>query len=154
MCCVIFQPVPATRKRYVADKSASIQPPEVPARSSVPSSRQNQACMLTISEPESPFTPTEPQFNSNTESLNNQEAKSAVVTNLKGLKKKFQKRIMSQDFTYTKIDMEATDASKNTASQEITGEQTFKCLHSSCTNATDGGLPQEYLPPPPFAPGY
>lgn len=144
----------AARKRYVADKSASIQPPEVPARSSVPSLRQNQACMPTTSEPESPFTPTEPQLNSNTESLKNQEAKSSVVTNLKGLKKKFQKRIMSQDFTYTEINMEATDTSRNTASQEITGEQTINCPNSSCTNATDGGLPQEYLPPPPFAPGY
>lgn len=136
--------MPATRKRYVADKSASIQPPEVPVRSSVPSSRQNQACMLTISEPESPFTPTETQLNSNTESLKNQEAKSSVVTNLKGLKKIFQKRIMSQDFTCTD-----TEASRNRASQDITGEQTI-----NCTNATDGGLPQEYLPPPPFAPGY
>lgn len=134
--------MPAARKRYVADKSASIQPPEVPARSSVPSLRQNQAYMPTTSEPESPFTPTEPQLNSNTESLKNQEAKSSVVTNLKGLKKKIQKRIMSQDFTYTEINM------------EITGEETINCPNSSCTNATDGGLPQEYLPPPPFAPGY
>lgn len=146
--------MPATRKRYVADKSASIQPPEVPARSPVPSLRQDQACMLNIAEPESALTPTEPQLNSNTESLKNQEAKSSVVTNLKGLKKKFQKRIMSQDSTYTEINIEATDTSRNTASEEITGEKTINCPNFSSTNATEGGLPQEYLPPPPFAPGY
>ncbi|XP_070764955.1 hematopoietic SH2 domain-containing protein homolog [Enoplosus armatus] len=154
-------PVPMTRNRYTANNPPSNQPPEVPARSSVPPLKQNQACIRTVSAPESPSIPTEHTFGTNIQSAKIQEAKSSVVTNLKNLKKKFQKkRSTSQEFMYAEIDMEATDMSGNTENEyhEITGEQTFNDppFSYTCTDVrlTDGGLPQEYLAPPPFAPGY
>lgn len=150
------QPLPMTRNRYTADNSPSTQPPEVPARSAVPALKQNQASIRTVSAPESPVA-AEHRFGVNTGSVKNQEVKPTIVTNLKILKNKFQKKpSMSQEFMYTEINMEATDKSRNTENeyQEITGEQTFTRPHFPCTDVTDGGLPQEYFPPPPFAPGY
>uniref|UniRef100_A0A3B4U6K1 Hematopoietic SH2 domain-containing protein homolog n=1 Tax=Seriola dumerili TaxID=41447 RepID=A0A3B4U6K1_SERDU len=89
------------------------------------------------------------------------EVKPSVVTNLKNLKKKFQKkRSTSQEHMYTEIDTEATDRGGNADNeyQEITQEETFNSapfsyIHNNVP-LTDGALPQEYLPPPPFAPGY
>lgn len=147
-----FQPAPMTRKRYAVNNSLSTQPPEVPARSSV-------ACIKTASAPEGSSTPrtSEHTFGANTESVNNHEAKPSVVINLKVLKKRFQKKTsMSQEFMNTEINMEATDKNGNNDNeyQEIAEEQTFNRPQLSCTAVPDSGLPQEYLPPPPFAPGY
>ncbi|XP_044056274.1 hematopoietic SH2 domain-containing protein homolog isoform X2 [Siniperca chuatsi] len=156
-------PVPMTRNRHTADNPPSNQPPEVPARRSVPPLKQNQACIRTVSAPDSPSTPTatEHPFGTNIQSVKNQEAKLSLVTNIKNLKKKFQKkRSTSQENMYAEINVEATDRSGNTENecQEMTGEQTFNGppFSYTCTHVrlTDGELPQEYLPPPPFAPGY
>lgn len=158
-----LQPVPMTRKRYTAENPPSNQPPEVPARSSVLPLKQNQACVRTVSAPQSPSTPTaaEHQFGANVQSVKNQEAKLSVVTNLKNLKKKFQKkRSTSQEFVSAEINVEAADRSGNTENeyQEIAGEQAFSGppFSDTCTDVSlsDEELPQEYLPPPPFAPGY
>lgn len=145
--------MPMTRKRKTADISLSTQPSEVPARSSVSPLMQNQACIRTASTPIA----TEHTSGANTDSVNNHEAKPSVVTTLMVLKKRFQKKTsMSQEFVYTEINMEATDKSGNNENeyQEIAEEQTFNCPQLSCTAVPDGGLPKEYLPPPPFAPGY
>ncbi|KAM7388277.1 hypothetical protein PAMP_024466 [Pampus punctatissimus] len=157
-------PVPATRKRYTADTPPHNQPPEVPPRIAVPPPRQNQTCIRTVSASESPSTDHPHSANM---TARNQEAKPSVVINLKNLKKKFQKkRSTSQEYMYAEINMEAeqrmeaTDRSANDENdyQEITGQQTFDGppFSHTCTDArpTDGRLPQEYLPPPPFAPGY
>lgn len=158
-----LQPVPMARNRYTTDNPPSNQPPDVPARSLVLPLKQNQACIRTVSAPESPSTPTatEHPFGANIQSVKNQEAKPSVATNLKNLKKKFQKkRSTSQEFMYAEVNVKAADGSGNTENeyQEITGEQTFNAppFSYTCTEVrlTDGQLPQEYLPPPPFAPGY
>ncbi|XP_022615289.1 hematopoietic SH2 domain-containing protein homolog isoform X1 [Seriola dumerili] len=143
------KPMPVTRKRYTADNPPPNQPPEVPARSCLPPLKQNQACVRTVSAPQSPSTAMAT------------EVKPSVVTNLKNLKKKFQKkRSTSQEHMYTEIDTEATDRGGNADNeyQEITQEETFNSapfsyIHNNVP-LTDGALPQEYLPPPPFAPGY
>lgn len=142
-----LQPVPMTRNRYTTDNAPSNQPPDVPARSSVPPLKQSQACIRTVSVPESPCTTTAPEhsFGANVQSVKNQEVKPSVVTNLRNLKKKFQKkRSTSQEFMYAEVNLEAAD-SGNTEYQEITWET---------ARMTDEQLPHEYLPPPPFAPGY
>ncbi|XP_008290820.1 hematopoietic SH2 domain-containing protein homolog [Stegastes partitus] len=142
-------PVPKTRKRYEA---SSNQPPEVPSRSCVPV-KQNQACIRTVSAPESPSTPTAAQ-----QPVRNPEAKPSVLTNLK---KKFQKnRSSSQDNTYAEVNVEAADGSRTTESeyQEISGDRAVMGSPFSYTcpdvRLTDEVFPQEYLKPPPFAPGY
>lgn len=134
--------MPVPGKRYTVIK----QPPEIPARSSIPPLKQNQACIRTVSAPESASTTTEHPHSGNIQSAKNQEAKPSVVSNLKNFKKKFQKKINTLQ--------EATEHEY----QEITGVQTFSALPfaNTCTDVglTNGGLPQEYLPPPPFAPGH
>ncbi|XP_022075563.1 hematopoietic SH2 domain-containing protein homolog [Acanthochromis polyacanthus] len=141
-------PVPKTRKRYDFN-----QPPEVPSRNVVPV-KQNQACIRTVSAPDSPSTSTASQ-----QPAKNQEGKPSVVTNLKNFKKKFQKnRSTSQDNTYAEINAEAADRSGNTESEyeEITGDPNLMGSPFSYTDVrlTDEMLPQEYLKPPPFAPGF
>ncbi|XP_044217772.1 hematopoietic SH2 domain-containing protein homolog [Thunnus albacares] len=160
-------PVPAARKRYTGDNVPLNQPPEVPVRTTVPPLKQNQACIRTVSAPERPSAPAanDHLHGANIPPTRNHEAKPSVVTNLKNLKKKFQKkRSISQEYAEINMEaeqkMEATDRSANTENeyQEITGQQTFEGppFSYTCTGArpTDGRLPQEYLPPPPFAPGY
>lgn len=156
-----LQPLPMTRNKYTADNPPSNQAPEVPARTSVPPLKQNQTCIRTVSAPENPSTPTASENSSgaNIQSAKNQEAKLSVVSNLKNLKKKFQKkRSTSQELMYTEINVEATDRSGNTDNeyQEIAGEQTGPQFSNSRSDvrSTGGGLPQEYHQPPPFAPGY
>ncbi|XP_038563314.1 hematopoietic SH2 domain-containing protein homolog isoform X2 [Micropterus salmoides] len=155
-------PVPMARNRYTADSPSSNQPPEVPARSSVTPLRQNQACIRMVSGPKSPSTPTatEHPFGASIQSAKNHEAKPSVVTNLKNLKKKFQKkRSMSEDL-YTEINVEPTDRGGSTENeyQELPGECSFSGPPFSHTwtdvRLTDGELPPEYLQPSPFAPGY
>lgn len=132
------QPVPMVRKRCTADNPSSTQPPEVPARSCVPTPRQSQACIRTASSP-SPL-------GANTQPGKNQRAKPSVVANLKIVKMKLQK----------KTSAEATKISGNTENeyQEIAEEKPPNRPHFSWTVVTEGGLPQEYRLPPPFAPGY
>lgn len=151
----VYNLQPVTRKRYTGDNPPSNQPPEVPDRSSVPPLKQNQACIRTVSAPESPPTPTatgDPS-STNIQSVKNQEAKPSVISNLKNLKKKFQKkRSISQENMYAEINVVENEY------HEITGQQTFNAppFPHTCTEQTltDGGVPDEYLPPPPFAPGY
>ncbi|XP_042337031.1 hematopoietic SH2 domain-containing protein homolog [Plectropomus leopardus] len=119
---------PVPKKRYKDFNLPPNQPPEVPARSCVPPLKQNQACIRTVSAPESaPTTTAHP--------------KPSVVSNLKNLKKKFQKKAGTMQ--------EATENDY----EEIAGDQTFSAP-PFFYNVTDGALPQEYLPPPPFAPGH
>ncbi|XP_036971950.1 hematopoietic SH2 domain-containing protein homolog [Acanthopagrus latus] len=156
-------PVLMNRTKYKADQPPSDQPPEVPARPAGPPLKQNQACIGSVSAPESPttLTATEHPPGANTQSVKNQESKLSVVTNLKNLKKKFhKKRCMSQERMYTEIDLKATGRSGNTESeyQEITDEviSSGSAFSSPFTDVSlsDEELPQEYLPPPPFAPGF
>lgn len=163
--------MPAARKKYniTADSVSHNQRPEVPARTPVPPPKQNQACIRTVSAPERSSTSaaTDHPHGANMLSARNQETKPSVVTNLKNLKKKFQKkRSTSQEYAEINVEteqkVETTDRSASTENeyQEITGQQTFDGApfgaSYTCTGArkTDGRLPQEYLPPPPFAPGY
>jgi len=83
----------------------------------------------------------------------------SVVSNLKNLKKKFQKKTNTlQDNAYAEINLETSDMNEDTENeyQEITEEQTFRRSHLYDTDRrlTDQVLPQEYKPPPPFAPGF
>ena len=151
------------RSRHMADNPSSNQRPEVPVRTSIHPLKQNQACIRTVSAPESPSTPavTEHPMGTNIQPVKTQEAKPSVVTNLKNLRKKFQKRrSVSQELMYTEINAVAIHRSGSVENeyQEITEEQTSNGppFSHTCSDMrlTDEGLPQEYLPPPPFAPGY
>ncbi|XP_030583865.1 hematopoietic SH2 domain-containing protein homolog [Archocentrus centrarchus] len=154
-------PAPMTRKRYMADNPPSNQPPEVPSRNCV-ALKQIQATR-TVSAPESlpTLTGSEQPPCTNIPHVKNQEAKLSAVINLKNFKKKFhKKREPLQDNSYSEINTETTNRGENAEHeyQEITGQQTF-CeppLSSTCTHPrlTDEVLPLEYMPPPPFAPGF
>lgn len=142
-----LKPMPQPRKMYTADNSPSNQPPEVPARTCLPPPKQNQACIRTVSAPQGPS------------AVMSTEVKPSVVSNLKNLKKKFQKkRSTSQDHMYTEVDVEARGGNTENEYQEITQEEAISSAPFSNTHhnvpLTDGALPQEYMPPPPFAPGY
>lgn len=146
-----------TRQKYPGDNPPPNQPPPVvPARSNFPllNQNQNQACTRTVAVPESPSTPsaTELSCNANVKPAKTQQVKPSVVTNLKNLKKKFQKRQPSQENVYTDINEEVPGHAGNTENeyQEITEEQSNPALRT----ANGVRLPQEYLHPPPFAPGY
>lgn len=150
-----------TRKRYSADNPPPNQPPEVPSRSCL-NLKQNQACIRTVSVPDSPSTFPAAEHSTlcvNIQPLKIQESKPSVVTNLKNFRKKFQKkRSSTQDNTYAEINMDAADGNTEHEYQEIPGAQTFchSPLSQSSTDVTlaEQILPLEYLPPPPFAPGY
>ncbi|KAL7396736.1 hypothetical protein ABVT39_010976 [Epinephelus coioides] len=148
-------PLPATpvpKPRHLAINLPSNQPPEVPARTSLPPLKQNQACIRTVSAPESATTPspspspttTEHPLSANLQPAKNQECKLSVVSNLKNFKKKFQKK--------NNTPQEATENEYH----EISEEHTFSAppFTYTCAVIEGGGLPQEYLPPPPFAPGH
>ncbi|XP_041863225.1 hematopoietic SH2 domain-containing protein homolog isoform X2 [Melanotaenia boesemani] len=150
--------VPQARKKNAVINSPSNQPPEVPSRRCVP--QQNQACIRTASAPESPHRSriSEQSLSTTIQPVKNQEGKASVATNLKNFKKKFQKKTnTSQENTYSEINLEASDRSGDTENeyQEIREEQIFSAPPNYNDNkATDQVLPYEYLPPPPFAPGY
>ncbi|XP_035503286.2 hematopoietic SH2 domain-containing protein homolog isoform X1 [Scophthalmus maximus] len=148
-------PVPLTRKRNTADNTPFNQPPDVPARICAPPLKLNQACIRTGSTPEAPSasTATEQPLSDNIQPVRNHIGKPSVVTSFKNLKKKFQKRSASQLQMYIE-NLEAPDRSGNTEGEyvEILGEQTLD--GATFSNNPDGVLPHEYLPPPPFAPGY
>lgn len=146
MFCFIFysydsQPVPMPRKRYNADNLLSTRPPEVPLRISVPPLKQNQACVRTSA--------TEHLACSNAASVKNQDSGlSSVLTNQKILNKKVQNKTSGmQEIINTEINTE-------NEYEEITEERTICSPHYPYTDVTNRGTPQEYLPPPPFAPGY
>lgn len=163
-------PVPTTRKRYTSTDTPPSQPPAVPSRSSMPLPKPNQSCIQTISTPESPSasaSSVHPQ-DANIQPVKGQDSKPSVVSNLKNLKKKFQKkRGSSLEYVYEDINVEAVQRAKSAESSEDTEheyqeipelQQMVEGSHFfySCTpvRRSDGVLPQEYLPPPPFAPGY
>lgn len=163
-------PVPTTRKRYTAMDTPPSQPPVVPSRSSMPLPKPNQSCIQTISRPEgaSASASTVHPQDYNVQPVKAQDTKLSVVCNLKNLKKKFhKKRSTSLEYVYEDINVEADQRVKSAESsedteheyQEIPGlQQMVEGSHFShnCTpvRRSDGVLPQEYLPPPPFAPGY
>nr|XP_019936186.1 PREDICTED: hematopoietic SH2 domain-containing protein homolog [Paralichthys olivaceus] len=123
-----------------------VLPPEVPAWSFVPPVREGS---------EGPSSPTFNQHapNRNIQPGKNPDVKPSVVTNLKNLKKKFQKkRSKSQEHMYTEINVEATHIDEY---QRIQGEQTVSSAPYSNNGMFGiGVLPPEYMPPPPFAPGH
>ncbi|KAF3690950.1 Hematopoietic SH2 domain-containing protein -like protein [Channa argus] len=144
---------PMNRKRYTAECPTFNQPPEVPARSFA--MKQNQACVRTVSAPNTPSPVSEKPFGANIHpAAKNQEMKHSVISNLK---KKFQKgRSTSQDNIYTEIGEETINRHGNTEYQEAASEHTLDGATFCCTDVTlmENALPLEYLPPPPFAPGY
>lgn len=135
--------MPKPRKRYKADELQSTRSPEVPVRNFVPQVKQNQAGISLPPIPSIP-PPTEDQVCINTDTVNNLAAKPSLGSNLKILNNIFQtKKIRSQEF----VD---TDNPENEY-EEVAEEQT---LNSCYILHSDAGLPDEYLPPPPFAPRY
>ncbi|XP_061594186.1 hematopoietic SH2 domain-containing protein homolog [Cololabis saira] len=149
------KPVPKTRRKYPADNLPLNQPPEVPSRSCVPQ-RLNQACIRTISAPEAPHTPPTSELKpcTNDDPVKVQEAKLSVVSNLKNLKKRLQKKkCPSKDTDYAEINLEVSEKSEDTENeyQEIREDQPFNAAPHFYNPMR---LTEEYLPPPPFAPGY
>ncbi|KAM4629031.1 hematopoietic SH2 domain-containing protein homolog [Polymixia lowei] len=185
------KPVPLPRKRYIANPTQPDQPPDIPARITLPpqNQNQNQVYTRTSSAHESSSASTtvftteriviqstvqEDSHNSNSQSGRNQDMKPSVGINLMKLKKKFQKkRSTSQEHMYAEIRGEAEERQEGKPAgleerdrdgyteneyQELSGEHTINGVPSRTTDSTmkltDSGLPWEYLPPPPFAPGY
>ncbi|KAM9384680.1 hematopoietic SH2 domain-containing protein homolog [Pholidichthys leucotaenia] len=145
-------PVPKARKIYTADNSPSIQSPKVPSRSFAPT-KLTEASITEVSNSLPTSAASDHQSCTNIQPVKNQEAKQSVVTNLKNLKKKFHKKISSsEENTYAEI----TDISGNTEHeyQEISLPFSGSPAFSTNANLAAEELPQEYLPPPPFAPGY
>lgn len=165
-----LQPVAKSRKRLEVNdppshQAPSHQPPEVPTRSRAPP-KQNQAGIKPICAPKSSFAPPAPERNVSTSVPpgKHHEWKPTVVNNLMSLKKKFQKKTnQPQDVTdsenvYSEISDgpdERCDGADNEY-QEITGLQNLGSPphHRTVMGQTHPVLPQEYHPPPPFAPGY
>lgn len=174
------KPVPLPRKKYCASTTQMDHPPELPARESL-DPRKEQPCPRTNGPGDTrgacngvplaqPAMPSVDQHQPK-----NQEAKSAI--NLAQLKKKFQKmRGVLEEHTYAEIN--DTDGQElltprlgNKDGNKMASENEYEELHceptdskaSSKTSLTSGSsnvskskqpLPSEYLPPPPFAPGY
>lgn len=163
-------PVPAPRKRFSATDTPPSQPPAVPSRSCMPLPKPNQSGIQTISRPESPSGPAAAvhPHDANVQPVKGHDTKPSVVSNLKNLKKKFQKkRSSSLDYVYEDIHVEADQRVKSAESsedteheyQEIPGlqyraEGSHFSYNCSPARRSDGVLPQEYQPPPPFAPGF
>lgn len=120
--------MPKPRKRYEADDLSSTRSPKVTFHS---------VSLLPISSiPPSTGDPS----GTNTDAVKNLAAK----PNLKILNKMFQiKKSRSQEFM-------DTDKPENEY-EEVAKEQTLNGCYILRSN---GGLPREYLPPPPFAPGF
>ena len=138
-----------TRKRSV--NPPSHQRPEVPARSPFPPARENQACIRTVSAPGTPLAPTATplHMSATMQCAKIQEAKLSVVSNLKNLKKKFQK--IGRPLQENPVE-ERSGVTENEY-QEITEKPAVNESPYSLAY-DDDGLPYEYLPPPPFAPSY
>lgn len=88
-----------------------------------------------------------------------QEVKQSVISNLKNLKKKFQKnRSSSQENAYSGISVETTnnvyqEISRLHRDQDEDEDEAHSHINADVT-VTDRVLPPEYQAPPPFAPGY
>ncbi|KAF7203002.1 hematopoietic SH2 domain-containing protein homolog [Nothobranchius furzeri] len=152
--------VPEIQTIYAVTQLPANQPPEVPSRSRM-LQRQNQLCTRTVSVPGSPSLPPAPgrRICPNIQPPKSQESRPSVITNLKTLKLKFQKKTNNpQENVYSEIsDVTPDNRRANTENeyQEITGPPTFagSPLHTG-VKQTDQVLPIEYHPPPRFAPGY
>ncbi|KAL2089810.1 hypothetical protein ACEWY4_014498 [Coilia grayii] len=174
---VIPTPAPLPRKILLFN-SAQVdhRTPELPARNSI-DHRKEQLCSRTNGQQEpkagcngKPMTHPGP----NQPNPKTQEAKSGI--NLTHLKKKFQKmRIGPEDHTYAEIsdvngerqhfpglgDKDGGPKVSENEYEELP-EPSDKRSASKPSNPSDSGiisnseqpLPSEYLPPPPFAPGY
>ncbi|XP_029005301.1 hematopoietic SH2 domain-containing protein homolog [Betta splendens] len=147
------KPVPKARKEHTVEDAQTHTPPEVPARNLGPLT-QNQAFIRTASGP----TANDAAPGASLLPTKTQDVKHSVISNLKNLKKKFQKnRSASQENTYTEISVEAT----SNVYQEIPRrhedgdeeDEAHSYINTDVT-VTDRALPPEYQPPPPFAPGY
>ncbi|XP_015249903.1 PREDICTED: hematopoietic SH2 domain-containing protein isoform X1 [Cyprinodon variegatus] len=153
-------PVPKIRDRFTAESSPLKQPPEVPLRNHV-TQVQNPACTRTTMGSEIPSTPSasERKLTANVNPVKFQELRPLVVTNLKNLKKIFQKKMSNpQENVYeeiTKVPGDSSEVEENEY-QEVTGD--FTCSGPPNYHRDEGlnnpNLPQEYRSPPPFAPGY
>lgn len=153
-------PAPKIRTRLTADSSAWNQPPEVPVRNHV-AQKQNLVCSRTTAVAESSPMPlaTEKKPSANIQPIKFQELKPLVVTNLKSLKKKLQKKISNpQENVYAEITKGPDQGSEvmENEYQEIKGEHTFSGSPQYHTDVrlNKQMLPHEYRSPPPFAPGY
>lgn len=141
-------PVPKTRSKYIVDNVPSSQPPHVPTGHSGLSLQLHQASVSTVGSPSSPTAPKHPIGAINTGPEKNQEAKPSFVSKI--LQKKFQKRTSSlQEFSIPDGSNKVEDAQWGIADEPNFGHQ-----HFSCKDVTPRAMPQEYRPPPPFAPGY
>ncbi|XP_040040855.2 hematopoietic SH2 domain-containing protein homolog isoform X1 [Gasterosteus aculeatus] len=132
---------PVTGRRCTSGDPPPAQPPRVPARASLPLPKRDIAAAQNPLGGGVPF-------------AKNQEAKASVASNLKNLKKRLlKKKSLSQDYAK---ETERGGTAGNEY-QSITELRTSDSQTSqSCTNVelTKGELPYEYLPPPPFAPGF
>lgn len=124
--------MPKSRNRYKVDDLQSSTSPKLPARNFVPQPKQNISLPPSTSIPP----PTGDLVCTNADDVKNLAAKSSMVSNLKFRNKIFP----TKKFLNTENEYEAV--------KEV---QTLNGPHVLCTDAE---LPQEYLPPPPFAPGY
>ncbi|KAF6721418.1 Hematopoietic SH2 domain-containing-like protein [Oryzias melastigma] len=124
-------PPTATRKRFVADNPPVKPPPTLPPV-------RNQPCVRTVSAPaSSSVSPASEQAHANIHA-----GKVSVVTNLKNLKKKFQK-------------MRNSPADCSTPEDAVHEYQEIGDAHLySEVTLVDDERPQEYTSPPPFAPGF
>lgn len=131
--------MPKPRKRYETDDLHSTRSPEVTFQNVVLQLNQNQAGVSLLPIPSIPPS-TEDPSGTNTDAVKNMAAK----PNLKILNKMFQiKKSRSQEFM-------DTDKPEHEY-EEVAKEQTLNGCYILRSNA---GLPREYLPPPPFAPGF
>ncbi|KAM8873929.1 hematopoietic SH2 domain-containing protein homolog isoform 2-T2 [Spinachia spinachia] len=124
---------PVSRMSCAADDPPSDRPPRLPARTPLPLLNRD------ASAPRNPL-------GGNAPPAKDQEAMASVVSNLKNLKKKFLKKKSTLQ-EYGELTARAGAAAKETPDAQAP--------HGS-TNVkrTEGELPREYLPPPPFAPGF
>lgn len=174
------KPVPLPRKKYCVSTTQMDHPPELPARESL-GPRKEQPCPRTNGQGDTraacnggPLA--QPAIQSaDLHQPKNQDAKSVI--NLAQWKKKFQKiRGVSEEHTYAEInDADGQEvpppALGNKDGNKMVSENEYEELPceptdtkpTSKTSLTSGNsniskskqaLPSEYLPPPPFAPGY
>ena len=141
-CCLV-----CLMKIHTVEEPNHELPPVVPARGRVPSLSQNQAPAL--EGPSSPTAPPQPPHG-NIQPGRNIDVRPSVVSNLKNLRKKFQKkRSKSQEHLYTEINAEA-----KYRNEYQTCNEALYPNDGPYVNVAHGALPREYHAPPPFAPGF
>ncbi|XP_048107789.1 hematopoietic SH2 domain-containing protein homolog isoform X1 [Alosa alosa] len=171
------KPVPLPRKRHCVNNIQVDHPPELPARDTLdpkmeqPCTRINGLGDSRAACNEGPLT--QPGTSVDLHQPKAQEAKS--VSNLTQLRKKFQKmRGASEEHTYAEINdvdvqrlplpgLGSKDGNKTASEneyEELPAESSDikptspPSLSSGSVSKSEQSLPLEYLPPPPFAPGY